>query len=346
MEVREYAKGNATFMINSDDLHRAVELMNKSENVLITAHEKPDGDACGSIVALCEVLRALGKSAQPLFLSPLPPWYEFLPPERIPVLGEDMQIEELLGGQRSPFDLVIIVDADSYSQLPRFEEYLRQSATAVLVIDHHVTSDGLGDVKLSDASAAATGLIVLDLIKHAGWPLTEKMAEALFVATATDTGWFQFRNTDSRVHLACAEFINAGAKPTQIYDSLYHNFSHARFKLMAAIFDSLELHLDGTYAAMHVSLQDFERTGAGYSDTENLINECHRIGTIKASALFVELEDGRVRCSLRSRGAIEVNQIAARFGGGGHKMAAGTYLPGPLENARKLILDEVTRELS
>lgn len=333
-------------MTNSDDFQKAVELIDKSHSVLITAHEKPDGDACGSIVALCEVLRALGKSAWPLFLSPLPGWYEFLPPERIAVLGEDVKVEDLVEAQIGPFDLVIIVDADSYSQLPGLEEYLKKSNKPVLVIDHHVTSDGLGDVKLSDASAAATGLIVLDLIKHAGWAITEKIAEALFVATATDTGWFQFRNTDSRVHRACAEFIDAGARPTQIYDSLCHNFSHARFKLMAAIFDSLELHLDGTYAAMHVSLDDFERTGAEYSDTENLINECHRIGTVKASALFIELEDGRVRCSLRSRGAIEVDHIAARFGGGGHKMAAGTYLPGPLENARKLILDEVTRELS
>jgi len=297
-------------------------------------------------VALCEAIQALGKTARPLFLSPLPGWYEFLPPERIPVLGEDVAVEELMQGRFGPLDLVIIVDADSYSQLPEFEKYLKQSNEPVLVIDHHVTSDGLGDVKLSDAGAAATGLIVLDLLKHAGWPMTEKMAEAMFVAVATDTGWFQFSNTDSRVHRACAEFIDAGAKPTQIYDNLYHNFSHARFKLMATVFDSLELYLDDTYAAMHVSQQDFERTGAGYSDTENLINECHRIGTVKASALFVELQDGRIRCSLRSRGAIEVNHIAARFGGGGHKMAAGTYLPGPLENARRLILDEMTRELS
>ncbi|UCG48951.1 MAG: hypothetical protein JSU94_04040, partial [Phycisphaerales bacterium] len=198
---------------------------------------------------------------------------------------------------------------------------------------------------LSDEGAAATGLIVLNLLKHAGWPMTEKIAEALFVATATDTGWFQFLNTDSRVHRACAEFIDAGAKPTQIYDSLYHNFSHARLKLMAAIFDSLELHLHGTYAAMHVSLQDFERTGAEYNDTENLINECHRIATVKASALFIELEDGRIRCSLRSRGTTEVNVIAARFGGGGHKMAAGMYLEGPMENAKQLILGEMTKEL-
>jgi phosphoesterase RecJ-like protein len=311
---------------------------------LITAHEKPDGDACGCIVALYETFRALSKSVQPLFLSPLPKWYEFVTPGRIPVLGQDVQKEDLTEG--CLFDLIVIVDANSRNQLPGLERFLQQNEAPILVIDHHVTSDGLGDVELSDESAAATGLIVLDLLKHAGWPVTEKMAEALFVAIATDTGWFQFRNTDSRVHRACAEFIDAGAKPTQIYDSLYHNFSHARFKLMAAMFDSLELHLDGTYATMHVSMQDFERTGAEYSDTENLINECHRIATVKASALFIQLEDGRVRCSLRSRGAIEVDRIAAGFGGGGHKMAAGTYLPGPLENAKKLVLDEVTKGLS
>ncbi len=333
-------------MTKTNDFQRAVELIENSETVLITSHEKPDGDACGSVVALCEVIRSLGRSIQPLFLSPLPGWYEFVPSERIPVLGEDVQVEELLQGRLGEFDLVIIVDADSYSQLPGLDKYLKQGDVPVLVIDHHITSDGLGDVKLSDPDAAATGLIVFDLLRHAGWPMNEKTAEALFVATATDTGWFQFSNTDSRVHRSCAEFINAGARPTQIYDSLYHNFSHARFQLMTSMFDSLELHLDGAYAAMHVSQQDFRRTGANYSDTENLINECHRIATVKASALFVELEDGRIRCSLRSRGAIEVDHIAAKFGGGGHKMAAGTYIEGPLESAKSRVLDEIARELS
>ncbi len=341
MEVREFSERNAASMIGTDDFQKAVELINKSESILITAHDKPDGDACGSIVALCESLRAQGKNVQPLFLSPLPEWYEFMPAEQIPVLGADVQPEELMEGRLGEFDLIIIVDTNSCSQLPKFEEYLKDSSGPVLILDHHVTGDGLGDVELTDTTAAATGLIVLDLFKYAGWEMTEKIAEALFVATATDTGWFQFSNTDSRVHRACGELIDAGAKPTQIYHNLYHNFSHARFKLMAAMLDSLELHLDGRYAAMHVSRQDFERTGAGYSDTENLINECHRIGTVKASALFVELKDGRIRCSLRSRGSMEVNAIAAKFGGGGHKMAAGTYLPGPLENAKQLVLDEV-----
>jgi len=332
-------------MIGTDDFQKAVELINKSESILITAHDKPDGDACGSIVALCESLRAQGKNVQPLFLSELPGWYEFIPAEQIPVLGDDLQVQELAEGRLGEFDLIMIVDTNSCSQLPRFEEYLKSSSAPVLILDHHVTGDGLGDVELTDSTAAATGLIVLDLFEYAGWEVTVKIAEALFVATATDTGWFQFSNADSRVYRACGELIDAGAKPAQIYDNLYHNFSYARFKLMAAMLDSLELHLDDTYAAMHVSRQDFERTGAGYNDTENLINECHRIGTVEASALFVELKDGRIRCSLRSRGSMEVNVIAAAFGGGGHKKAAGTYLPGPLENAKQLILDKITKGL-
>jgi phosphoesterase RecJ-like protein len=175
--------------------------------------------------------------------------------------------------------------------------------------------------------------------------MTEKIAEALFVAVATDTGWFQFSNADSRTYRASAGLIDAGAKPTQIYAALYHNFSQARFRLRTAMLDTLELHLDDRYASMHITRRDFEQTGAAYTDTENLINECHRIGTVKASALFIELKDGRIRCSLRSRGGIDVSKIAAKFGGGGHTMAAGTFLPGPPENAKQLILAEIERSL-
>jgi phosphoesterase RecJ-like protein len=95
-----------------------------------------------------------------------------------------------------------------------------------------------------------------------------------------------------------------------------------------------------------LSQQDFERTGAAHKDTENLIDECRRIGVVEVAALFVELKDGRIRCSLRSRGAVDVRQIAQKFGGGGHKMAAGTYLPAPLDNAKKLILDHVALQFS
>ncbi|MHC4325308.1 MAG: DHH family phosphoesterase [Planctomycetota bacterium] len=328
------------------DFQKAFELINKSNNILITAHTKPDGDACGCIAAMCDAFGALGKKVTPLMLSAAPQWYGFLFSEMPAVLGEDVRLDELTAGRFDSFDLIIIVDTNSHSQLAKFNDYLKQNDKPVLVLDHHQTSDGLGDVELVDSDAAATGLIVLELLKYAGRPITEKIAEALFVAMATDTGWFQFSNADSRIYRACAEMIEAGVKPTRIYDHLYLNFSYSRFKLMAGILDKLELYLDGRYAAMQISLQDLARTGAEYSDTENLINECHRIDTVEASALFIELNDGRIRCSLRSRGPLDVSKIAAKFGGGGHTMAAGTFLPGPIENAKQLILTEMEIRLT
>ena len=332
-------------MKNTDDFQKAVELINESNDILITSHTKPDGDACGCIAAMCEALRALGKNVTPLMLSAVPQWYEFLFAEKPAVLGEDVGLDELTAGRFGQFDLILILDTNSQSQLAKFNDYLRQNDKPVLILDHHETSDGLGNVELIDSDAAATGLIVLDLLKYAGLPITEKIAESLFVALATDTGWFQFSNTDSRVYRACAELVDAGVKPTQIYDHLYLNFSYPRFKLMAGMLDKLELHLDGRYAVMQITRQDFERTGAAYSDTENLINECHRIDSVEASALFIELKDERIRCSLRSRGPLDVSKIAAKFGGGGHTMAAGTFLPGTLENAKMLIFEEVSKRL-
>ncbi len=329
-------------MVSNNDFERAVELIKKSSNVLLTTHSRPDGDACGCIVAISDALAALGKKSKALMLSPMPEWYEFLFAEKVPVLGEDIQLDELIQGQLGEFDLIIIVDTNSVTQLDKFGQYLKQARTPVLIIDHHVTSDGLGDVELVDSDAAATALIVYDLLKFVNWPITEKIAEALFVAVATDTGWFQFRNTDSRVFKTCAELINAGAKSIEIHYRLFQNFSPQRFKLMLAMLNTLELHLDGRFATQHISQRDFQQTGAAHKDTENLINECQRISTVEAAALFIELEDGRIRCSLRSKGQIDVSEIAAKFGGGGHKMAAGTFLPGPLEDAKKPVLTEMT----
>jgi len=331
-------------MINSN-FQKAVELINKSSNVLLTTHTRPDGDACGCIAAMSDALAALGKNVKPLLLSPIPEWYEYLFAEKVPVLGEDIDLGQLTEGRFGEFDLILIADTNSYSQLPKFDQYLKQAETPVLIIDHHVTADGLGDVELVDSGAAATGLIVYDLLKYAGWTITEKIAEVLFVAVATDTGWFQFGNTNSRVYRSCAELIDAGAKPTKIYHSLYQNFSHSRFKLMLATLNTLELHLDGRFATQHISQRDFQQTGATYKDTENLVNECQRISTVEAAALFVESKDGRIRCSLRSTGTVDVSEIAAKFGGGGHKMAAATYIPGPLENAKHLITAEIQKQL-
>ena len=348
-------------MVNTNDFQKAVELIDKSSNVLITTHIKPDGDACGCMAAISETLTALGKNVKILLLSELPAWYEFLFEQKPEIFSKKTKITSAslprgssVGQALGKNDLIVIVDTDSYNQLPQLDKYLKKCraglAPTILVIDHHETPESSvedrigGNIRLIDNSAAATALIVFDLLKYANWPITKKIAETLFVAVSTDTGWFQFSNTDSRVHRCCAELLDAGANPTQVYHHLYQNFSHQRLKLLAAMLNTLELHLDGRFATQHLTQADFMRTGAKYSDTENLIDECRRINSIQAAALFVEQPDGKVKVSLRSRGPINVSKIATKFEGGGHKMAAGAHLPGPIENAKKLILAEMAEQ--
>lgn len=330
-------------MVKSD-IHKALDLIKKSNNILLTSHIRPDGDSCGSIAAMREALAALGKNVRLLFLSEVPQWYGFLFPQPPPVIKRDITIEQL---GKENIDLIIVIDTDSFIQLFPIEEYLkRRPRPPVLVIDHHTTSDNIGDVKLLDASASAAGLIVLDLLDSADLPLTPAVAQALFVAVSTDTGWFQFGNTDSRTLMACARLIDAGVQPALLYQRLYQNLTFPRFKLLMAMLNSLQLYLDGRLAVVRLLQSDFRQTGAAYSDTENLIDYCRYLASPQVIALVAELADGRIKCSLRSRGPVDVRKIAEKFGGGGHPAASGTYLSAPMENAVRLIEAEVRAVLS
>ena len=326
--------------MNNQNFQKAVELINKSASILITTHTKVDGDAVGCCVAISETLTTLGKKSQILFLSQVPDWYSFLLEK--PVLVQDISKDQF---QQNKFDLIIIVDTNSNSQLPVFEEYLKQTDTPILVIDHHATSDGLGNVEIVDSAASAACSVVLDLLRFAHWPITPKIAQALFAGIATDTGWFHFGNTTSRCLRDCAELIDAGANTADIYRFIYQTFTPQRFKLMTVMQNTLELYFDGRYASQFLTQQDFKNTGAKYEDTENLIDQCRRITSVEVAALFVELKNGRIRCSLRSSGAVDVCKIARKFDGGGHTSAAGTFLPAPLENAKKLILEAIKSQL-
>jgi len=329
-------------MVPANDFQNAVKLINKSNEVLVTTHTRPDGDACGCVAAMAQILKSLGKKTKAILLSELPQWYDFLFEEKPLVYDRDIKPDQLAG-----VDMIVLVDVNSDNQLPKFCDYLktRRNGAKVLVLDHHVTSDGLGDVELVDTSASAAGLIVYDLMRFAGWHITQKMAAALFVAISTDTGWFQFSNTDARTLTTAGALLEHNINPSELYRRLYQNYTAGRFRLMTRMFDSLELHFDGRYAVQQLSAKDFEETGASYTDTENLIDRCRCINTVEAAALFVELKDGRVRCSLRSTGTVDMRLVAQKFGGGGHVVAAGVHLNGPMGNAKQLIYDAVRAQL-
>ena len=328
-------------MIKSSNFKKAIELIDSAQKVLLTSHTRPDGDGCGTVAALERCLKRQGKEVKSVFLSEVPEWYWFLFSEQPVVVGKDVSVEELASGEVIEPDLIIIVDTNSYSQLSKLEGYLKSNDKPVLVIDHHVTGEGLGDVELVDTSAAAAGLIAYELLKSAGWQIDEQMAEAFFMTIVSDTGWFKLDNADSRAHRSCSELIELGVNSAKLYRQLYQNFSHERFRLMVAMLKNLKLELDGRYASQYLRQSDFKEAGASFSDTENLIEECRRIGSVEVATLFVELVDGRVKCSLRSKGGVDVSEIAGKHGGGGHKMASGTHLDGPLEKAMEIILSEV-----
>lgn len=322
----------------------AVDLINNATSVLLTTHIRPDGDACGCVRALMEIVQQLGKKAQPLFMSPLAAWYESLFDEKPSILGNNVQPEKLSEIYRD-VDLVIIVDTDSNVQLPGLADWLAECGKKILVIDHHITGDDLGDVSLVDTAAAAAGEIVFDLVKYADWDITERIAESIFIALSTDTGWFKFGNTDSRIFHTAAELIDAGARPNVIYRLLYQSFTPSRLYLMTRMLDHLQLHADARIATQYILRKDFDETGASGPDTENLIDECQRIESVEVAALFTELADGGFRCSLRSKGKIDVRRIAQKYGGGGHTLASGANLEGPLEKAIQSIVDEITLQL-
>ncbi|MHC4237506.1 MAG: DHH family phosphoesterase [Planctomycetota bacterium] len=331
-------------MSDNQTFQNAVDLINDANNVLLTTHIRPDGDACGCVRAMMEVVTQLGKKAQPLFMSPLAAWYESLFDEKPVILGNDVK-PEALSDKYADVDLIIIVDTDSSVQLPGFADWLTDCGKKILVIDHHITGDNLGDVKLLDTAAAAAGEIVFDLIKFAGWDITEHIAESIFIALSTDTGWFKFGNTDSRIFHTAAELIDAGARPNVIYRLLYQSFTPSRLYLMTRMLDHLKLHADGRIATQYILRKDFDETGASGPDTENLIDECQRIESVEVAALFTELADGGFRCSLRSKGKVDVRKIAQKYGGGGHTLASGVNLKGSLETAIQSIVDEISFEL-
>ena len=331
-------------MTSSDVYQKAVALIEQSNNILITTHIRPDGDACGCVRALLEALTGLGKSSQPLFMSPLASWYNAIFDEIPPIFGNDITTEQL-DSYYKDIDLIILVDTDSQVQLPGFGDWLAGCDKKTLVIDHHITGNRLGDVMVADTTAAAAGEIVFDLLKFAGWPITERIAESIFIALSSDTGWFKFGNTDSRIFHTAAELIDAGARPNEIYSLLYQSFTPARIYLMGRMLEHLQLHADGRIATQYILRKDFDETGATGADTENLIDECQRVQTVRAAVLFVELADGGFRCSLRSKGIIDVRKIAQKYGGGGHTLASGVNLEGPLENALQTIVSEITAQL-
>ncbi|MCK4851379.1 MAG: bifunctional oligoribonuclease/PAP phosphatase NrnA, partial [Phycisphaerae bacterium] len=302
--------------MSSIDFSEALDCLKKAQSVLISCHVRPDGDSLGSAAGMAQMLAGQGKSAEIILPSELPDRYAFLFEQEQPrVIEDDWRRAQLAG-----FDTVVIVDTSVRAQLEPQFEFLKSCNLPVLVIDHHLESENIGTVELLDRSASAVGLMVAELAE--AWPveLSAAAAKALFTAIASDTGWFRFPNADSRTYHQAWRLLQAGVRPTEVYSSLYMRASVAKVRLMGRALDSLELFCEGRLACMSLLKEDFRQTQAVHAETEGLINESLRIGSVIAAVMLTEDENGSIRVNFRSKRQINVARIAERFGGGGHKL--------------------------
>jgi len=299
-----------------DAFEQIVQRLSAADRLLLVTHARPDGDAVGAMAALASSARAAGKSARTLLPGEMPDRWAFLFPEARPAGAEEF------AALADEADLIVVVDTCAAAQLDGLEEGLSARRGKVVVVDHHATRDDVGGVQWVDTSAAAAGVMVGELLEALDWPVTPAVAEALLTAVATDTGWFRFANTDGRCLRAAAKLMDAGVRPDELYARLHESDRPERLRLLTRALGSLALHAGGRIAAMALRRSDFAETGARAEETESFVNEALRMGCVEVAMLLVETGDC-TRVSLRSRGAVDVSQVARAFGGGGHARAAG-----------------------
>jgi phosphoesterase RecJ-like protein len=330
-------------MLERADFDRVTAWLAPVRRPLLFSHQRPDGDALGALAAMGHALRTSGARPAVCRFEPFPPRYRFLEP-----MAEWHDWATDGASLAREADAVVIVDTCALGQLAPIADYLK-SAPRTLVIDHHATRDAIGerpgDLRLIDDSAGAVCLLIAEWLAAAGRAVDRPCATGLLTGLATDCGWFRFSNTDARMLAAAARLVEAGANAAEIYAAVYQQDSAPRVRLIGRMLERLELHAGGKLALLTLRGADFAATGADPNQTEDFVNEAGRLGTTEATVLLQEQPDGQIRINLRSKRYLNVAEIAARFGGGGHARAAGARLSGDFEAVVRQVVAAVSAAL-
>jgi phosphoesterase RecJ-like protein len=298
--------------------------LRKADRLAVAGHVGPDGDALGSMLGLAGAARAAGKDAFATFGEP------FVMPHQLAFLDA----ATLVGVAEipEPLDLLVVVDCGDRARLGT-AEVLADKAARVAVIDHHRTNGGFGDVSWIEPDAGATAQMVHRLLAHLDWPVDATVAEALYTGIVTDTGRFQYSSTSPQVHTIAARLLEAGVQPDRIGQRLFASSPFGYLGVAGAVLTRAILEPDIGLVWSVLEEADLERAGIGYEAADGLIDLIRIAEEAGVACLLRELDGGRTKGSLRSRGAVDVGAIAASLGGGGHRNAAGFTVDATPEEA-------------
>jgi phosphoesterase RecJ-like protein len=307
-------------------LKEVLKHIEQRDRFLLTSHARPDGDAVGSALACCQILRCMGKEADVVLHDGVPRIYQPLP------FADTVVRAERVNGN---YDAAIILECDSI-QRTRLEGLENRF---LISIDHHVSGRPFAHVNWIDPKAVATAEMVHRLAREAGVRISPEIATCLYTAVLTDTGSFMFEGTNEHTFALARELVLAGADPAYCARNVYFGHSTAKMRLLGAALSNLLR--EGPLAWIWVTSEQMERFGAKEEDCEGLVNYALSIQDVEVAVFFRELPDGRFRVSLRSKGQLNVAKVAEQFGGGGHACASGCSLDGPLPAAVARIMAQL-----
>jgi phosphoesterase RecJ-like protein len=310
---------------------RIIDIINQNATFLITSHERPDGDALGSELALYHMLAAGGKSAVVYNQDETPRHYRFLP-------GAAVIVNKLPPAES--FDAAFILDCSEMERVGRKAGQIGKIRQMVN-IDHHVSNGGFCEVRLLDAEASSTGELIYRLAEAMAVKLTPEMATNLYAAILTDTGGFCYGNTSRDCLLIAGRLVENGASPQWISENIYENDPLVKIRLLTVVLESLALDLNGKVGSMIVTQKNFARTCALQEHAEGFVDLPRTIEGVEISILFSELEEDYFKLSLRSKGRFNVERVAGKFGGGGHVNAAGCRIRGDIASVKQRVLAQI-----
>src|SRR2546421_5304025 len=306
-------------------LSQVVELIEAKRRFAITSHLRPDGDGLGSSLGLYWLLRALGKDAEVIMRDPVPHAYRKLP---------GAQCVRVTPAVDKPYDAIFVIECSDITR-PGLQDLDKQ---LVVNIDHHATTSLFGQVNWIDSTASAVGEMIYNLCKAIGVRPTREIAECVYTALITDTGSFHYSNTTERTFKVASELLRAGVKPATIAQSVYSNYPWSQLDLLKEVLATGKRDSTGHVALLRHSLEMQHLAEASDEDADGFVNYPLTVGEVEAVAMLKEYEPGVYRTSLRSKGDVNVAKVAEKFGGGGHRNAAGCTLRGTwVEDEERII---------
>lgn len=317
----------------------AQDLLLPAQELLIVTHIKPDGDAIGSSLALANALSNRGKVCRVACADPVPPSYSFLHGATGIMSGPGQ-----LSGT-SP-NVIVTVDCGSTSQLGSVYTHNSElfASVPLLNIDHHATNAGYGSVNVIDTKAAAVAETIYLLLSAWGDPVSPDIATCLLFGIVTDTQGFRTLSTTFRTLSLASELMQCGGDLAAVNDAAFRHKPLSTLKLWGQVFDNARC--EGPIVWSRITNYMMNECGASEYETESAINFLADVEGADIAILLKETRGGSIRVSLRSTPELDVGEIAARLGGGGHRQAAGCTLPGPIDQAEEHLLMVIRSQLA